>query len=358
MKNLRAIARALQEAKRYAVLRGGTRSGKTYAALQFLVAAALARRFDLASVVSVSVPHLRRGALRDFRAITARLHIEERKSEKLFRFPGGSAIEFFSADQPAKLRGAQRDWLFVNEVNLIDEESFAELDVRTREFVIVDFNPTARFWLNEYLDRVEGAWLEVVSTYRDNPHLPPEQRNAIELRKVYEEWWRVYGEGEWGSATGQAWYSWEVGEWPVGVEVEVVGVDFGEGAAPTAVVGVARWGGGVVVKELAYGQLGLAQLAGVLKEQKAKLIVGDAAQRDMINQLRKAGVDIYPARKLQLIASYALLNNTRVIVDRYAHNLIKEAQGLEWADAGRGLLKAGQADHAVDALRYALHSIV
>lgn len=339
------------------MLRGGTRSGKTYAALQFLIAAALGGRFELASVVSLSMPHLRRGALRDFRHLISGLRVEERKSEKLFIFPTGTAIEFFSADQPAKLRGAQRDWLFVNEVNLLDEESFSELDVRTREFVIVDFNPTARFWLSEYLETREGVWLECVSTYRDNVYLSSEQRAAIELRKDRAEWWRVYGEGEWGEAKGRAWYSWEVGEWPVGVEVEVVGVDFGEGAAPTAVVGVARYGEGVVARELAYGQLGLSQLSSVLQKQRAKLIVGDAAQRDMINQLRKAGVDIYPARKLQLVASYALLNNTRVIVDRYAHNLIKEAQGLEWADAGRGLLKAGQAEHAVDALRYALHAL-
>lgn len=360
-KNIRFLLESLRAGRRYAVLRGGTRSGKTYAALRFLFVNGWVGTYKIASVVAASVPHLRRGALRDFKKIIGPLahRVEYRASERLFIFPSGAILEFFSADDSAKLRGAQRDWLFINEVNLIDEESFQELDVRTRQFVIMDFNPVGRFWLNDLFAQMQID-LEahtIVTTYKDNIYLTKEQVAAIESRRLIGEWWRVYGEGQWGESKGRAWYSWDVGEWPAGLGIEVVGVDFGEGAAPTAVVAATRWGDGIIAKELAYGQLGIAELVQILKSVRPLLIVADPAQKDMINELRKLDVEVYPARKMQLIASYALLNNTRVIVDRNARNLIKEAQGLEWADAGRGLLKAGQADHAVDALRYALHAL-
>jgi phage terminase large subunit len=302
------------------------------------------------------MPHLRRGALRDFKHLIARLRVEERKSEKLFIFPSRAAIEFFSADQSAKLRGAQRDWLFVNEVNLLDEESFSELDVRTREFVIVDFNPTARFWLSEYLEARKGVWLECVSTYRDNVYLSAEQRAAIELRKDQEAWWRVYGEGEWGEVAGQAWYSWSVGQGAPPGRFEVVGVDFSLGRAPAAVVGVARRGHELAAVELAYGGLGVLALAQLLSTVQTQLIVADAAQLDMINQLRSLNIDVYPARKLQLSASYALLNMQRWRL--WGENLIKEARSVRWADSARGLIALGVDDHAVDATRYALHALL
>lgn len=344
--------------QRYAVLRGGTRSGKTFAALHFILQAGLLGKYKLCSVVSRSVPHLRRGALRDFRQVLAAYNIPYREyiNEKKFVF-SGFEIEFFSADQPEKLRGAQRDWLFINEVNLIDQDSFSELDVRTRSFVILDFNPVGRFWLNELFAQM-GLDLEKhthVSTYRDNPFLSPEQVAAIESRKGIAEWWRVYGEGEWGAAQGQAWYSWELGAVEDG-EWDVVGVDFGEGRSPHAVVGLRRVGEALEAKELYYAIGGLGELAEVLRSVQAKAIVADPAQLDYINLLRKAGINVYPARKMQLSASFALLNKYRIKI--CGENLAKEAASLEWADRGRGLLRVGQADHATDALRYALHAIV
>ena len=357
-KNLVAIAHALKSKARYVVLRGGTRSGKTYSALIFLLLAGLSRAYRLCSVVSISMPHLRRGAYRDFLQILQRanVHYRENKVEKLITLPGGAQIEFFSADQEGKLRGAQRDWLFVNEVNLLSEDEFSALDVRTKSFVIVDFNPVARFWLNDFLEtQSRGSYVECVSTYKDNPHLAKEQVAAIEARSGLAEWWRVYGEGEYGESTARAWYNFDAAEVVTG-RWDVVGVDFGEGRAPSAVVGLRRSGEGLEAAELAYGNLSLSELASLLKSVEASLVVADPAQLDYINLLRKAGVNVYPARKMQLSASYALLNKFHLRVQ--GQNLVREGRSLEWADAGRGLLAAGAADHAIDALRYALHAII
>lgn len=234
-KNFLHLVRLHKEGCRYAVLRGGSRSGKTYAALRFLTLHAIRGSFRVASVVSESVPHLRRGAMRDFMNVIKDFekYVEVQQSVREWRFPSGAMIEFFSADDASRLRGAQRDWLFVNEVNLLTKEEFTELDIRTAQKVIVDFNPVAKFWLYELLEEMgyDIKKIELVTTYKDNKYLDKAQIEAIEKRAKYEEWYRVYGLGEWGSSEGVAWYAWEIGDVPNGFW-EAVGVDFGEGRSP------------------------------------------------------------------------------------------------------------------------------
>ena len=362
-KNLRHLIEMRRRRARYALLRGGTRSGKTYAALRFIALNALAGVFRRCSVVSESIPHLRRGALRDFEQIVSRIRgvdITYKQSTKEFIFPGGTAVEFFSADDSARLRGAQRDWLFVNEVNLLDEKSFNELDVRTRDFVIADFNPVSRFWLNTLLESmgINIADIEVVTTYRDNPYLDTSQKEAIERRMGMREWWQVYGTGEWGNSQGQAWYAWEAapvdwGDW------DYVGVDFGEGRSPSAIIGV-RWRGGdeYEAKQIYYGRGGLHELADVLRSVKAKGIFADSAQLDYINALRKMDLDVRACIKKHLVASFALLNSKHFYLDTDSPDLLREARELSWADRGAGLIKAGASDHAIDAVRYAFHAFL
>ncbi|MCX7846731.1 MAG: phage terminase large subunit, partial [bacterium] len=261
-KNARFILAQYRRRRRFAVLRGGTRSGKTYAALQFLLLGLLAREFERVSVVAPTVPHLRRGALRDFLAI-AEPYIRNKmfrynKVEGIIHF-GNAFIEFFSTDSPDRLRGAGREVVFMNEANTHPVEAFDELEVRTEKFMILDFNPTAEFWLTERF-RQMGLSLrahEIVTTYRDNPYLPTSQVRSIERRRGIAGWWRVYGEGRYGEPTGVAWYNWEVGDVEERGE-HILGVDFGQGASPTAIVAVRREDGErFTAWELAYGNISL-----------------------------------------------------------------------------------------------------
>lgn len=364
-KNLRHIARVYSQRERYCVLRGGTRSGKTYAALHFLLFGAMTKEFQIASVVSVSVPHLRRGALRDFLQIINSYGLttdfKHYKQTNTFIHKNGAVIDFFSADESEKLRGAQRDWLFINEVNLIDEEDFNQLNVRTKRFVIVDFNPVARFWLYDLFEKMKISLhkIECVSTYKDNPFLAEEQKKAIEQYKKIEEWWRVYGEGKWGTSQGRAWYNWQIFNGVLETQkYDCVGVDFGEGKSVTAVVGVIKYNNEIILHELFYGHIDVIRLSELLIKLDAGLIVGDAAQIDTINLLRKSGVNIYPARKMQLSASYQLLNSYKTYITTTSKNLLMEAQSVEWSDRHRAIIRAGGVDHAVDAVRYALHSLL
>lgn len=358
------LKKYLLDKERYIVLRGGTRSGKTYSALQFIFLNALIGRFKLCSIVSINHPHLRRGAQRDFDNIITQAegwkYITRNKSSNTYVFFNGSEVEFFAVDDPSKARGGQRDWLFVNEVNLISEELFSELDARTKELVILDFNPVSKFWLNDLFIsmNIELSKIECVSTYLDNPFLDKTQKLAIESRKNKEEWFKVYGLGEWGETKGQAFYSWEIiDKLPKFHDnlFDVIGVDFGFGSSPTAVIGIVVDGKNVYVKEIFYGNSSLSQLVDILQKFKARKIVGDSANIDQINLLRKNNINIYPGKKMSLLASYTLLNSLNVYIDKNSKNLISEAQSLTWADKQNALTKGN--DHAIDALRYCIHEV-
>jgi len=110
--------------KRIRVVCGGTSASKTISILLYLIARAQSdTRPTLTSIVSESFPHLRRGAMRDFLNIMQEhgYYDESRwsKTDFTYTFETGSKLEFFSADQPSKVRGPRRDRLFVNEGNNI-----------------------------------------------------------------------------------------------------------------------------------------------------------------------------------------------------------------------------------------------
>jgi phage terminase large subunit len=346
--------------KRYVILRGGTRAGKTYNTLIYLLKRAMQEGKDI-GIVGAHLVRLRETALRDFEEIVKDLPvIDYNRSLLVFTFPSGGRVKFFGADKGIKLRGAKRDILFINEANAIDFEVFSELDVRTTTQVILDFNPTGRFWINEFMEsHPHPEWFaEGVFTYRDNPFLLPEHVRAIEARSGDPRWWKVFGEGEWGEASGLAWYNYEVvAELPETAKLVAVGVDFGFTRSPTAVVGVWKLGQELYVRELLYRHnLRLEELGVFLRQYRdASYIVADSAEPDLIAALRRQyNVPVVPSRKLELKASFALINAVRVKVVSGSNNLLNEAYKLCWE--GDRLL--GVDDHAIDALRYALHAVM
>ena len=130
--------------KRTRVVQGGSSAGKTIAILIQLIEYATANPNKLISVAGVNMPHLKRGAKRDLKNILTEnsywdyYKITENKAESTFTFFNGSVIEFLALDE-GKARGARRDVLFVNEANLIDNETFNQLEIRTKEFMYVEY---------------------------------------------------------------------------------------------------------------------------------------------------------------------------------------------------------------------------
>lgn len=178
---------------------GGTRSGKTYSVMQLLYYILIGKSENLMiSVVSRTLPHLKRGCIRDFENILDSVQrvglVDVNKSDYIYTFTNNNRIEFFSADDTGKLHGAARNILFVNEANYIGDEKIKQLFVRTTGMKFIDYNPSGPFWIDNYRDRKD--FIEFHSTYLDNDFLSEEQRKEIESNRKNKRWWAIYGEGK------------------------------------------------------------------------------------------------------------------------------------------------------------------
>lgn len=381
------IIGTMAEAHRYFIHQGGTGSGKTFSILQYLMLLAVSSQEPIViSVVAESLPHLKRGALRDFKRIVETngwsYMTVENKTEHTFKI-NKTTIEFFSADNAAKLRGARREYLFINECNNISYEAFQQLDVRTRRCTILDFNPVRRFWVhNHLLAQLQPAdYVFVKSTYLDNDYLTQQERDNIERRRANANWWRVFGQGEIGEAEGVIFNNWKVapsrpsplgkeergsqvlpnGEDLGGAGLLGYGIDFGFTHSPTAIVQVNEYNGELYVHELLYrtgiNNDELFAFAQKHIDMKA-LCVADSAEPKTIDYLyRKGWHGIKPAAKGNDSVEFGinLLLDRTINVTPCSVNLIKELRHYMWDTNKDGHhthrpVKAN--DHAIDALRY------
>ncbi|HSY75456.1 MAG TPA: phage terminase large subunit, partial [Bacteroidia bacterium] len=345
---------------RYIIHQGGTGSGKTFTILQYIAMLTLASEKPyVVSVVAESFPHLKRGAIRDFKRILAMNRwdgmVKENKTEHTFHI-GKSIVEFFSADNAAKLRGARRDILFINECNNVDYESFQQLDVRTRLRTILDFNPVRRFWVhNDLLPHLHAQeHILLKSTYRDNEYLSRQEKQNIERRRTNLNWWKVYGEGEIGVAEGVVFSNWAVASLPskggfselsgspssggVGEAGTLLGygIDFGFTHSPTAIVQVNECNGELFIHELLYRSgMQNEELFAFAHEHidLNALAVADSAEPKTIDYLyRKGWLGLKPAGKGADSVEFGinLLLDRKINVTAESVNLIKELRQYMW----------------------------
>lgn len=368
------IVEAAQTLPRYILSEGGTRSGKTFAALQFLwFLLGKDKEPTINSVVSETMPHLKRGAIRDFQAILGQTWNEQlwNKSESIYIHPvSGSRLEFFSADAPAKVHGPARKRLFLNECNHINWETARQLFVRTRGLIMLDYNPTHRFWANEIIEQRE-ACAKVHSTYLDNPFLSREQVVEIESNKNDTNWWRVYGLGLVGQLEGLIFPDFEqVDAMPEKSDgmIESYGWDFGFTNDPSVFVHAFTDTRKRVIyaDELCYrkGMLNSDMAQGMKSQQVQRNVpvYGDAAEPKTIEDLHRYGYNVLPsykatrkAEQLQQMKGYTLCVTKRSL------NMIRELRGYTWQrDKDGNWLNEPIpiADHSIDALRYAVNQYI
>jgi phage terminase large subunit len=361
----KAARRIADLRSRIRIVQGGTSAGKTYAILQCLIFYALKHPFHI-SIVSESIPHLRRGVLKDFIKIMTETNLliypNFNKSTLTYTFENGSVLEFFSADQPDKLRGARRDILFINECNNIEYEAFTQLEVRTNNFVYLDFNPTHEFWVHENLLKKEVEHDFIKLTYKDNEALSKEIIKSIESKKGNEYWWKVYGLGEVGRLEGAIYKNWEEGEFDETLFC-TYGLDFGWNPDPTALVKVAidETKKCIYVKELCYSNnLSQEQIVEVLKinTKQNDIIVADSSDQRLIDSMYQKGFNIFKAEKGagSVREGIMFIQDYKIIVTSDSYNYKKEIQNYCWNDKRAGI-PIDKYNHLQDATRYALEKL-
>ena len=354
------------------VIQGGTSAGKTYAILAVLIHIAAKSKTEI-SVVSESIPHLRCGAMKDFGKVmqwTNRWRDEGwNKTLLTYTFANGSTIEFFSADQEAKLRGARRQVLYINEANNIDFEAYHQLAIRTSEAIYIDFNPVSEFWAHTEVLAEQDSEL-IVLTYRDNEALPATIRDDIEAAQVkaatstyWANWWKVYGLGEVGSLQGVVFDDWQQvdGIDFAGDKLVAIGLDWGYTNDPTAVIAVYKRGSAILLHELIYSSgLTNQDIADHLRKLgigRSWPIIADSAEPKSIEEVHRLGFNIHPATKGadSIRNSIDILKRQPILVTRESTNLIKELRNYTWDTDKTGAslgVPIDRYNHAIDAVRY------
>lgn len=362
-----ATNKLAQLQKRVRGVSGGTSASKTISILILLIDYAQSVKGETISVVSESMPHLKRGAIRDFLNIMQAHNyfkpLRWNRSDFIYTFETGTIIEFFSADQPGKVRGPRRDVLFVNEANNISYETFTQLEIRTKKVIWLDWNPVSEFWW--YTDVVPTRGVDFLTlTYKDNEALDPNIIQAIEARKANKSWWRVYGEGQLGEVEGRIYKGWlPIDDVPEEARLKRKGLDFGYTNDPTALIDIYTWNRAFIWDELLYRKgLSNKDIAAVITNSEDALTVADSSEPKSIDELKLYGVNVIPSQKGQgsVLQGIQYVQDQTIYVTKRSINIWKEYRNYLWLTDKEGRIINEPQDflnHAMDGGRYGMESL-
>lgn len=353
---------------RIKVIPGGTSSSKTFSILAILINDCITQSNLSISVVAESLPHLKRGAIRDFLNImkaTNRYNDNYwNKTNSIYTFSNGSYIEFFGVEDADKLRGGRRMKLFINEANRVSEEAYTQLAMRTSDDIYIDYNPTNRFWANDIFDA------EVLTlTYKDNEALSSTIIEFLESHRIkaatstyWTNWCRVYLDGEIGSLEGLVFNNWtSIDNVPQEAELIGYGLDFGFTNDPSSCIGVYKWNGQLILDEVLYRKgLGNSEISKLLKEDgitSTQEIYADSAEPKSIQEIKNYGHRIYPVKKGpdSILGGIAIMQEYQMLITKRSTNLKRELERYSWKKDKEGNtlnIPEDVDNHAIDAARY------
>lgn len=370
-----ATHKLLKLNKRIRAAAGGTSASKTISILLILIdkcqTAANNDQQLLVSVVSESLPHLKRGVMRDFiNIMEAHGYFREdqwNRTDFIYSFSPKVKMEFFGVDAPDKVRGPRRDVLFMNEANNCPFESFEQLEVRTKDEIWLDWNPTNEFWFYTEILPFRTDDLDFITlTYKDNESLDPNIVQSIEARKHNKNWWQVYGLGQLGDVEGKIYKDWAIiDEIPHEARLERLGLDFGYANDPAALVAVYYYNGGYIVDELIH-RTGMSnrKIADYINNSAFPnaLIIADSAEPKSIAEMQEYGLHIIGANKGQGSVNQGIqwVQDQRMSVTKRSTNVIKAYRNYMWkTDKDGKILDVPNhyLSDAMDAIRYAMESL-
>ena len=342
---------------------GGSRSSKSYSVVQLLIHIALSNPNTRISMVSHSLPHIKRGVYRDFKNILEQWNIWDEKdfryTDFIYTFKNGSYIELFGLEDPDKAKGPARDILFVNEANLISKALFDQLLIRTTGQVFLDWNPADFIsWVYEVADnpknkRIHSTYLNNISNLSDS-----QIRNIEQYKDLPDDFmWKVYGLGERGSAKEIIYTQWK--QYDEAPDGDVFyGLDFGY-VHPAALVKVTHHEGQNYFEEIVYQSgLTLSDLSRLIKEKlpERATIYADAAEPKSIEELYRQGFNIKPAVK-DVWAGIVKMKSYPINLHYNSKNLRREFMSYKWKkDKNDNVIEepVKANDDLMDACRYAV----
>lgn len=348
---------------------GGQFSGKTVNILAAIATVLATPRtygfpdFTTATVTSMSFPHLRAGAMRDFDKYVlpsfASAIKQYRKSDHTLLWNSGSLLEFRTYETEYDARGPKRQILFVNEANTFDYMTWWQLDSRS-DLSIIDYNPTIRFWAHEKVKEEPGTAFRR-SWHVHNPFLSETQHQQIEGIKD-PELWKVYARGLTGNVKGVIYPDWEmvdVIEW----NDPFFAVDFGFTNDPTAIVKVEKIREKIYAEEIAYvtGSMTAKRIQAcvVANGYNDDSIIYCEHEPNMIKQMKLLGLRAVAAKKGPGSLNAGIEKLKEYAVYYIGRNIKNEREKYIWEvnELGDPTNKPIDAhNHALDAIRYGVYS--
>jgi phage terminase large subunit len=338
---------------------GGTRSGKTYAILQYVIVKAIENK-ETITIVRKTIPSLKRTVMKDFKDILQGLNIWQDENfnvtDRVYNLYD-STFQFISTDDADKLRGIKSTITFFEEASEIDEESYFQLSIRTSGKIILSYNPTVSpySWLRTMQDCER-----YITTYKDNPYLPKEMIDAIEnLQHTNEKYWKIYGKGEF-APNDKAIFQFELCD-SIDADFVGFGIDFGFSNDPTALCAVYKNSDTIFLEELIYekGMVtnDIVAKLNSLDIQKTEEIWGDSAEPRLIEELYRSGFNIKPVVKGKDSIKFGIgvMQNYKIQILKTSQNLINEMYAYQYSTDKHGYTTdtpEGGLDHLIDAARY------
>lgn len=364
-----------EQKEKISILQGGGDAGKTVVALQYLSIDSIENPNTITTVTGQDLPNLKGGALRSFQRYVLpdiQQFIKNFNiSESVYHFHNGSKIEFKSFKDELDARGSERDNLFMNEANSQTWSMFWQLQRKTRKKVILDYNPTAPFWVHTNLidggeKQFTGKWKRYITDHRHNPFLSDEEHESYE--KISDpDLFNVYARGLTGKIKGLIFGHFKKIDFMPPCTRYVWGIDYGYTNDPTAIVKMGVNGRTRYFQEISYEP-------GLSAEHIVQLFHNNGWEpshpifsehdAEMILQLRKLRMPISQAKKGpgSIVAGISKMKEYECfyIGDNFENEIINykyiTAKDLL---TGKEILTneplAG-ADHLCDASRYACYT--
>ena len=358
--------RDIDSSRRICILQGGTRSGKSYSALQWILVRALSEPNMVFSIVRKSFPSMRVSIMRDWISILKDLGIWDDSSwsatEHIYTFDNGTIVEFMSIDNAEKRKGTSRDYLFVDEINELSREDYFQLFIRTRKKTIVAYNPS--FGTNNYIFTEIQTHPEAdlyISTFQDNPYLDKQIVEEIErLKEINPDYYKIYGMGLPGNNVGTIFSINLIEEVPENAEFVAFGLDYGFTVDPTSLVAIWKRDKDLFIDELIYEK---GMVTSDIAQRLVDLEVGreeiwaDSAEPRLNEELYRLGFNVKAVRKGKdsIKLGIDLMMQYRLVVTKRSKNIVKEFGEYVWCVDKSGNFENKPVDysnHAIDAIRY------
>ncbi len=350
--------------KKITIEQGGTRSGKTYNILIWLIFGyALRNRGKTITVCRKTYPALRTSAMRDFFEILNNYNLydpnKHNKSSSEY-YLNGNLIEFISLDQPTKVRGRKRDMLYINEANELFFEDWQQLIFRTTEKVVMDYNPSDEFHFIYDKIKVRDDADFYVTTYKDNPFLEQTIIDEIERLKLTDEnYWQIYGLGQVGQSKALIFRINEIKEIPKEAKFLGYGMDFGFTNDPTTLIGAYLLGDNLYLDELIYEtnltNKDISDKLSILGIDKRDEIFCDDAEPKSIEELHRFGWNTKRANKKEILLGIDIMKRYALYCTSRSVNMIKEFKNYKFIEDKNGNILNKPVDmfnHAIDPVRY------